>query len=430
MLLRADWVVDGTLREPLPGGVVAVDQGRISAVGPLADFGSRWSDEPVYDFPGCTLLPGLVDTHVHLTFDASTHPVRELQAASDARLVLRGARNARAMLQAGVTTVRDLGCRNRTALDVRDAILSQLTPGPRLLASGRPVTAEGGHLHFFGGAVSGEAAVRRLVRELIDEGVDAIKLIATGGNMTLGSDPLRPAFSLAEVRAVVDEAHATGRKVAAHARSVAGMQQVVEAEVDSVEHSRMEIGPGVWGFDEPLAERMARKAIVAAPTMAASHRAFEYRARGGDVAVQPIALDTATRQENAARLRACGVQVVVGTDAGAALASFDEATHLELELLVGAGWTPLEALHAGTLAAARSLGLGAEIGSLEPGKVADIVAVVGEPARSIDHIRRVYCVFQAGLPTVFDGQIIQDARDSLGYRLARPAPVIDATRLS
>jgi imidazolonepropionase-like amidohydrolase len=196
------------------------------------------------------------------------------------------------------------------------------------------------------------------------------------------------------------------------------MQQVVEAGVDSIEHSRMETGPGVWGFDESLAERMARKGIVAAPTMAASHRAFEYRARGGDVAVQPIALDTATRQENAARLRACGVQVVVGTDAGAALASFHEATHLELELLVGAGWTPIEALHAGTLAAARSLGLGGEIGSLEPGKVADILVAVGEPARTIEHIRRVYCVFQAGLPTVFEGQIIQDARESPRYRLA------------
>ena len=264
--------------------------------------------------------------------------------------------------------------------------------------------------------------MRRLVRELVDEGVDAIKLIATGGNMTVGSDPFSPAFSLAEARAVVEEAHAAGKKVAAHARSVAGMQQVVDAGVDSIEHSRMEIGPGEWGFDQTLAERMARDGVAAAPTMAASFRAFEHRARGGEVAVQPIALSTATRQENAARLRSCGVQVVVGTDAGAALASFDEATHLEMELLVGAGWTPLEALHAGTLAAARSIGVGDEVGSLEVGKVADIIVVAGDPARAIEHIRRVYCVFQAGIPTVFDGQITGDARVSLGYRLARLVP--------
>jgi imidazolonepropionase-like amidohydrolase len=419
-LLRADRIIDGRSAATLAGRVVAIEGGRIAGVGVLDDFGVLDADVRLYDFPGCTLLPGLVDTHVHLTFSASPYPFRDLQAESDVELVLRASRNARSALQAGVTTVRDLGCRNRTALDVRDAIARGLIPGPRVLAAGRPVTVEGGHLHFFGGVASGEAGVRQLTRDLLEEGVDAIKVIATGGNMTVGSDPLTPAFTLAEARVIVETAHGANKRVAAHARSVPGIRQMVEAGADSIEHCRMEVALGQWGFDEQLACQMGAAGIVAAPTMAASYRAFQFRASGGDIGLQPIAIDIATRQQNAARLRECGVTVVVGTDAGAALATFDEAAHIELELLVEAGWHPLDALRAATLDAAQAIGLQPDVGSLEVGKVADVVVVLGDSSRTISDVRRVYAVFQAGRLSVFDGQLVEDARPSLGYRLSQP----------
>lgn len=413
ILLRADRVFSGRIGAAQAGLVIAIQDGRITGVGARDDFGTLADGLVEHDYPGCTLIPGLVDTHVHLTFSASTYPFRDLQADSDGQLVARGIRNARALLEAGVTTVRDLGCRNRTALDVRDAIASGIVPGPRVLAVGRPITAEGGHLHFLGGGVRGEEAARAFTRALIDEGADAIKVIATGGNMTVGSDPLTPAFTVAEAQAIVDEAHAVNRKVAAHARSVAGIRQMVEVGVDSVEHCRMEVALGQWGFDEAVARKMAAARIRAVPTMAASHRAFQFRANGGDIGLQPIAIDIATRQKNAAQLRACGVPVIVGTDAGAALAAFEEATHLEAELLVEAGWTPVEALNAATFAAAEALGLESEVGSLEAGKLADVAVVLGDPTQDITQLRRIYAVYQHGIPSVLDGQVRSDARPAL-----------------
>ncbi len=409
LLLRGDRVIDGTGAPPREGAAVGIEGGRMVGIGLLEDFGSP-ADWQVHELPGCTLLPGLVDSHVHLTFSASTAPFKELEQDSGARLALRAARNARQALLAGVTTVRDLGSRGRTALEVRDAVAAGIIPGPRILAAGRPITINGGHCHFLGGVAEGVEQVRGLTRELLGEGVDAIKIMATGGNMTVTSDPLKPAFSREEVEAIVGEAHAARRRVTAHARGVAGIAQMVDAGVDSIEHCRMEVGPGVWGFDEDLARRMAGAGITAAPTLAASYRAMQYRERGGEVAVRAGAIDIPTRQKNAARLRECGVTVVVGTDAGAALATFDEAAHVEMELLVKAGWTPLQAINAGTLAAARAIGLGEEIGSLEPGKRADVVAVLGDPSRTISHIRRVRVVVQGGVMVAADGQALQDAR--------------------
>jgi imidazolonepropionase-like amidohydrolase len=258
-----------------------------------------------------------------------------------------------------------------------------------------------------------------MTAELLSEGVDVIKIMATGGNMTIGSDPFNPAFKTDEVNAIVEAAHAAGIRVTAHARGVAGIKQVAEAGVDSVEHCRMEIPPGVWGFDESVARTMAERGITAAPTMAASHRAAELHARGGEVALRPGGIPTGIRQQNAARLRECGVSVVVGTDAGAALATFDEATHVEMELLVGAGWSPLDALRAGTLGAAAAIGLDREIGSIEAGKAADLVIVEGDPSQDVTQARRVVCVIQDGKTAVDGGHLLADGNRFARGRLCR-----------
>jgi imidazolonepropionase-like amidohydrolase len=361
-------------------------------------------------FAGCTILPGFVDSHVHLTFSAGVFPVRDLQSDTDGRLVLRAAANAREALQAGVTTVRDLGARNRTALEVRDAIRAGLLPGPRVLAAGRPITCPNGHCHFLGGVAQGVPALTALARELVDEGVDVIKVMATGGNMTVTSDPLTPQFSTDELRAIVEIAEGAGRRVTAHARGVAGIRAAVRAGVHGIEHCRMEVPPGRWEFDEDLARCMADRGIFAAPTLAASFRAFRRQAAGGAVGLRPGAIPFPIRQENARRLREAGVRVVVGTDAGAALARFEEAVHVELESLVGAGWTPVEAIEAGTRGAATAIGLEDLLGSLVPGLLADLVVVRGNPADSISAVRQVERVYQQGRLVTVRGQLVQDAR--------------------
>jgi imidazolonepropionase-like amidohydrolase len=410
VLIAADRLIDGTGRPALQGGAVAVQGERIAAVGPVQELARQYPDAERVDFPGATLLPGLVDSHVHATFSAGPVPFQDIQDDNDLVVGLRGAINARDALQAGVTTMRDLGGRDRTTLALRDTIAAGLIPGPRLLVCGRPITIPQGHCHFLGGVAQGVDAVRALAEELIGEGVDALKVMATGGNMTVTSDPLKAQFTRDELRAIVGVANAAGRRVTAHARGVDGIRAATEANVHGIEHCRMEVGMGEWKFDDMLAREIAARGITAAPTLAASYRAFQRQAAGGTVGIRKGAIPFAIRQQNAARLREAGVRVVVGTGAGASLARFDEAVHVEMEGLVGSGWTPLEAIEAATRGAAFAIGREAELGSLQAGKVADITIVHGDPAVRISDVRNVEAVFLAGRQVVTGGCATLDAR--------------------
>lgn len=411
LIFAADRLVDGAGGAARQAAAIAVANGQIVDVDSREALQQRAPAAATWvDFPGCTILPGLIDAHVHLTFSAGPFFAKDLQADSDLTLGLRGATNARQALQAGVTTVRDLGGPGDRTLRLRDAISSGIVPGPRVLVSGRPITIPLGHLNMLGGVAEGIDGVTALTRELIDEGVDVIKIIATGGNATPTSDPLRPAYSLAELRAIIDVAHEAGLLVTAHARGVEAIHLLADSGIDGIEHCRMEVAPGVWEFDEALAHRLAERQIVAAPTLAASFRSLQHKAAGGEVGVRDGAIPIPLRLENARRLREAGVPVVVGTDAGACLARFDEAVHLELELLVDAGWSPVEAIAAGTLGAAAAIGRAHDRGSIEPGKLADLLVVRGDPTRTISDIRAVEQVFVGGRAVANAGQLTVDAR--------------------
>jgi imidazolonepropionase-like amidohydrolase len=409
-IVTTDRLFDGTNRVA-EKSYVAIDDDRIYDVGPIEALDGRFpASVPRVEFPDCTILPGLIDTHVHLTFSASAAPLRQIQSDSDFALLLRAAENARLALQAGVTTIRDLGSRNQVMYELRDAIAKGIVPGPRVLCSGRPITCTCGHLHFLGGVAEGVKAVTKLACEIVEEGADVMKIIATGGNMTASSDPLQTQFSPQELDAMVRVAKDAGIPVTVHARGVVGIRASVAAGVDGVEHARMEIAPGEWRFDDDLAREMADRGVVAAATLAASFRAMQCQARGAQVGVRSGAIPIEVRQKNARCLRDAGVPIVTGTDAGAALARFEEAINLELELLVGAGWTPVEALQAATSGAARALRLDKEVGSLQVGKSADLVVVRGDPTRNISDARQVERVYQAGRVVVGDGHAVTDTR--------------------
>ena len=409
-LISADRLIDGTGREPLARGAVAMQGERIVAVGEIADLTTRFPGATRVDYPGATLMPGMVDSHVHVTFSASAVPFEDIQNDGDVTIGLRGAINARDALLAGVTLLRDLGGRQRTTIELRNAITAGAIPGPRLMVCGRPVTIPNGHCHFLGGVAQGVAEVTRLTVELVEQGADVIKVMATGGNMTVTSDPLKAQFTREEMTAIVGVAKQAGLRVTAHARGVDGIRVAAEANAHGIEHCRMEVGTGEWQFDHELARQLADKGIFAAPTLAASYRAFQRQAAGGKVGIRAGAIPFPIRQKNAAMLREAGIRVVVGTDAGASLCRFDEAVHVEMEALVGAGWTPVEAIHAGTLGSATAVGAEKELGSLEPGKLADVVAVRGNPARSISDVRQVEAVFLGGRPVVSRGHTTLDAR--------------------
>ena len=412
-VISADRVIPGAGRIVRPSTAVLIGDGQILEVGPADQVRASVPEEtPWVEYPGCTILPGLIDSHVHLTFSAGPFITRDLLADDQTALLLRGVANARQALMAGVTTVRDLGSRDDVGLRLRDAVARGIVPGPRILASGRPITVPNGHLHYLGGVADGRDEILALTDELIEQGVDVIKIIATGGNSTPTSDPLEPAFTLDELRAIVEAAHRAGLPVTAHARGINGITVLAESGIDQIEHCRMEVAPGTWEFDEPLAHRLAEKEIIAAPTLAASFRALQRQAAGDEVGVRAGAIPIPIRQQNARLLREAGVPVVVGTDAGACLARFDEAVHLELELLVEAGWSPVEAIEAGTLGAATAIRREDELGSIETGKLADLLVVRGDPTREISDVREVEQVYLGGRSVIMDGNLAGDARPS------------------
>ena len=411
LLISADRLIDGTGHEPVARGAVAVRGDRIAAVGNVNDLATQFPGATRADFPGATVMPGMVDSHVHVTFSASAVPFEDIQNDGDVTVGLRGAINARDALLAGVTVLRDLGGRNRTTLELRERDRRRRDPGPA-----PPRVRAADH--------DPERALplprrrrdracptsRALTAELVEEGVDAIKVMATGGNMTVTSDPLKAQFSREEMTAIVGIANQAGLRVTAHARGVEGIRIAAEANAHGIEHCRMEVGTGEWKFDHELARQLADKGITAAPTLAASYRAFQRQAAGGKVGIRAGAIPFPIRQKNAAMLRDAGIRVVVGTDAGASLCRFDEAVHVEMEALVGAGWTPVEAIHAGTLGSAAAIGLEKELGSLEPGKLADIVIARGNPARSISDVRQIEAVYLGGRQVASRGAATLDSR--------------------
>jgi imidazolonepropionase-like amidohydrolase len=349
-------------------------------------------------YPGATILPGLIDAHVHTCLayreDLLRPPDDELTATS----IEVGKRSVSGMLAAGVTTARDLGARGRTAQMVRDSLIPGR--GLRLVVAGRPITSPGGHFAAFGQVVRGAKAARRAVDELVDEDVDLIKVVLTGGTLTPGTDPSEAQFELAEVRAVTERAAVHGRTVAAHAHGVAGIEMAVEAGVGTIEHCTW-ARSGSWP-GSPVAEivdkmaRLGQVVVVAGPLPGSLLTAEPYhpedRARK----------DTDLRRmqqvwSNAAALREAGIQVALGTDSlfGQFAGWEDLAMRAEAMVNLG-GWSPVDVISLMTEGGAAALGLSRSVGSLQPGFQADILVVDGDPSTDISSLRRVLAVYSAG----------------------------------
>ena len=230
MLFRAHRLFDGRTPKVFRDWVVEVEDGRILDVGPRSRAASGSDAGDVVDLGDVTLLPGLIDVHQHLVFDASDDPVAHLQAEDDAAVLQWMQSAAQKALAVGITTIRDLGDRNYLSLTLRDLFRDGHQVGPRILAAGPPLTVSGGHCWFLGGVADGEDGIRRAVRERVTHGVDVIKIMATGGNMTPTFGPHESQYNRAELAAAVDEAHAHGLKIAAHAHGPQGIADALATE--------------------------------------------------------------------------------------------------------------------------------------------------------------------------------------------------------
>jgi imidazolonepropionase-like amidohydrolase len=385
-ILRGATLIDGTGAPPVRDRAVILEEGRIGAVVADRDAG----DGTVVDLGGLTLLPGLFNCHTHLALSGSADPARALGDETYPMTVIEATLRARRSVEAGVTTIRDLGGREYAEMAVRDAVRGGLIPGPRILAAGRGVCMTGGHgWRLLGRQADGADEVRKAVREQLRAGADVIKLLATGGVMTAGVDPTSPQLTLEELRAGIDEAHKARRKAAAHAQAEDGIAFCLDAGIDTIEH-------GIF-LTEALAGRMARQGTALVATLIAPHAIVEGGVAAGipEFAVKKSAVVRDRHFESFRMAMRAGVRIAAGTDAGTPLNPHGSIVP-ELLLMAGAGMSPLEVIRSATSMAAAVTGLEQETGRIAPGLAADLLAVEGNPVESLKVLDAVRLVIAAG----------------------------------
>ena len=366
--------------ELIKKGMVAVDGNTITFVGPIRRFKASKKDT-VFDISGKTIVPGLIDCHVHLCLDGSPDPMTSISKDSIPQLTLKAANHARRTLEAGVTTVRDMGGRDYVDLAIRDGIELGLLQGPRMICSGRLVCMTGGHGWQFGREASGVDEVRKAVREQLKMGVNFIKLIATGGVMTKGVDPGATQFTLEELMAGVEEARKAGRRTATHAQGTEGIKNSLWAGVNCIEHG--------FFLDDEAIELMLEMNAYLVPTLNAPYQIIRGGVKRGvpRYAVEKSKSVMKSHFQSIRRAHRAKIPVAMGTDAGTPFNCHGENLK-EMELLLKTGFTPMETIVATTKTASEVLGLEKKIGTLEKGKLADLVVVGESPLEDIRHLQR------------------------------------------
>ncbi|HEX6871273.1 MAG TPA: amidohydrolase family protein [Micromonosporaceae bacterium] len=385
--VRASQVFDGSAMVP-GAGTVLVRDGRIAGITPA---GAPVPDGcPVIDFDGATVLPGLIDAHVHLCADSGLGALDRLAQFSAEHLdqVIEAA--LRANLAAGVTTVRDLGDRHWAVLPWRERADPTL---PTVLASGPPLTSPGGHCWNMGGEVAGPDALRAAVAERVERRVDVVKIMASGGVLTPGTDVAACQFTLDELRAVTEQAHAAGLPVTAHAHALAAIRLAVEAGVDGIEHCSFVTESG-HDVPEDLVRAMAAQSIAVCPTLGQ----VPGMAPQGPIVeqIRRTGLTFERRGEIAAGQHAAGVTMISGTDAGIGPAKPHGVLPHAVARLVEGGVSSADALASATSVAAMALNLAGRKGRLAEGYDADLLVVAGDPVRDVAALTEVLAVFTRG----------------------------------
>jgi imidazolonepropionase-like amidohydrolase len=368
---------------PIRDGAVLVRDERIVAVGPAAEVRAQAApDAAVRDFPGATLLPGLVNAHVHLSFNAQPDFLTAFSAATPDSLPAHARDALGQLLRTGVTTVRDLGD-SGTAFAVR----AQDGPAPRVLAAGRPLTVPDGHCHFFGGAVTDDDSIRALVDANAEAGADVIKVMASGGQITEGGANMWDSqFDARQLGLIVERAARHGLPVAAHAHGADAITASVEAGVSTIEHCTWMTGPQRTDLRPDVARRMAEQGIAACSTSSRNWRKLVER-MGDELAGKVYG--------RLARMEEFGVPLIAGTDAGLPGSVFDDPVG-SLELYEWLGFPRRRILEIATRDSARILGLGSVTGMLAPGYAADLLVVGGDPLTELADLGKVEFVMARG----------------------------------
>ncbi|MGE0642776.1 MAG: amidohydrolase family protein [Nitrospira sp.] len=358
---------------------ILVRGSKISAVGP-----SRTLKVPKgavrINGRGLTIIPGLIDCHVHLCLGGEADVVGALDSEQPSFTLLKSTSHAKATLDAGFTTVRDVGSRDHSIFALQHAIHSGLVPGPRIIGAGLAICMIDGHARFIGREVEGTEQVRKAVLDQIAAGAGVIKVIASGGVLTPGTSPDAAQMTMEELSAAVDAARQADKKVAAHAHGASGMRNAILAGVRSIEHATL--------LDEEAGALMKRYGVYMVPTLSALATTAACRPSCG-IPESALAKAKAMTKRHTASFKYAhqsGISIAMGTDAGTPF-NYHGDNAQELERMVALGMTPMEAIIASTATAARLIGIQDTIGTLTRGKEADLVVLRGNPLQRIDLLR-------------------------------------------
>ncbi|MQG39202.1 MAG: amidohydrolase family protein [SAR202 cluster bacterium] len=403
-IILSNNIIDGISDGPIKSDAILVEDSKIVGLGNRDEIKPPiGADAEIYDFSDSTVMPGMVDAHTHHNGFGDGRLGDELVKLPDEMLVLNSARNARKSLFSGVTTIRENGPKNKTMLELRKSILRGDQIGPRMMLCGRPISIIGGHMSYFGSQVTGEVQSRAMVRQLVKEGSDYIKITATGGS-TITSDPLRPAFNLNELKAITEEAHKFNKLTAAHCTSTAGIKLSVEANVDMIIHSVFKDPNGENRFDNKIAELMVDKGVYINPTLhvfrsqiwAMQKNMIDKPENKQDI----LALDKAKKEfdirvEDLNKLIDLGAKVITGSDSSWGDYQLGNTVY-EVECLELAGLSRSKSLKSVTKESAVSIGVDESVGTLAKGKDADILVLGKNPYDHLDNLWKVRDVFLRG----------------------------------
>lgn len=400
-LVHCGNLIDGITDAPRSTVTVVIDGDRIVAV--ETGYSAPHDDDKIIELKDATVMPGLMDMHVHLDYQQSADTYSEGFRMNPGDYALRAAFFAKKTLLAGFTTVRNLGDTGDSTLALRSAIKAGWVIGPRVYTAGRSIATTGGHADQTDGrnlalmgdpgplqsVINGADEARKAIRQHYKEGVDVIKITATGGVLSLGANGQNPQFTKEELDAIVTTAHEYGLKVAVHAHGTEGMKRAVLAGADSIEH-------GTFMTDE-VVELMKQRGTYFVPTLSAGHFALEKAKVPGffpPVVAQKALVTGAAVQATFQRAYQSGVRIAFGTDQGVAPHG-DNAW--EFVYMVELGMPAMVAIKSATMEGAKLLGVEKDLGSVEAGKFADLVAIPGNPLTDIKLMTKVQFVMKAGV---------------------------------
>lgn len=404
-LIKGKFLVDGRGGAPIEDAALLLKNDKILMAGRRSDVSPPDGAKVLMnDFPDGSILPGLIDVHTHLNYPGDGTHTDDVMSETDDILLMQSILNAHNYLRLGVTTIRDNGAKNHTTLSLREGMGKGLATGPRLVLCGNPITMTGGHMWQMGGEADGVNEVVKGVRRLVNLGADYIKVAVTGGT-THGTYPNLPAYGVDELRAIVNEAHKFGKLVAGHAHASDGIINALDAGIDMLIHCSWMEPDGTLKYREDIVDRIAESGTWVNPTL------YQVTGAGQEILLKKSEEFGLTHEEevrleglkrlypqhitHVGKMAEAGAKLVTGSDCGWGDMPFDRI-YREMELFVDSGMTNMEAITTATSKAAQSLGLQDLIGTLEPGKEADVAVFGGAPHSKVSDISNILAVFQGG----------------------------------